>query len=201
MIFCHISCFEIRSEDSFEGTQLSLLKQLSRWPIFLHSFLKFPSVERGVQKERFGPVEIVLDSPRVFTLHVQPLSAFLRDKCLSSLLVRFSSQVVQSVHISIYSASQGVNRDVSAQGCRVGASMPDFSLMLLTLSCGHSSDQGAAGGSLVWAKLQQPLTRGAALKSCGEEQNLSQLLCRLVQTAWWVHHHFLQNRCGILRFR
>lgn len=53
----------------------------------------------------------------------------------------------------------------------VGASVPDISLMPLALSCGHSSDRGAAGGSLVGAKLQQLLTRGAALKSCSEEQN------------------------------
>lgn len=72
--------------------------------------------EERVQKERFGQVEILLNSPRVFTLHLRPLSAFLWDKCLISLLVRFSSQLVQSVPINIYSASQAVNRDVSARG-------------------------------------------------------------------------------------
>lgn len=113
MIFCHISCFEIRSEDSFEDTQLSWLKQPSRWPIF--SKISFCG-ERRVQKERFRQVKILLDSPRVFALHLQPLSAFLWDKCLTSSLERFSSQLVQSVHINIYSASQAVNRDVSAQG-------------------------------------------------------------------------------------
>lgn len=70
----------------------------------------------SVQKERFGQVKILLDSPGVLTLHCQPLSAFLWDKCLTSSLVRFSSQLVQSVHINIYSASQAVNRDVSAWG-------------------------------------------------------------------------------------
>lgn len=74
-------------------------------------------VERRVQKEGFGQVKILLDSSRVLTLHLPPLSAFLRDKCFISLLVRFPSQLVQSVHISIYSASQAVNRDVSA--CRL----------------------------------------------------------------------------------
>lgn len=113
IIFCHISCFEIRSEDSFEDTQLSLLK-VANLSIF---FSKTSFCGDGsVQKERFGQVKILLDSPGVLTLHCQRLSAFLWDKCLTSSVVRFSSQLIQSVHINIYSASQAVNRDVSAWG-------------------------------------------------------------------------------------
>lgn len=116
IIFCHILCFEIRSEDSFEDT--AFLAQAALKVANLSTFFSKISFrgERRVQKERFGQVKILLVSPRVFTLHLQPLSAFLWDKCLTSSLERFSSQLVQSVHINIYSASQAVKRNVSAQG-------------------------------------------------------------------------------------
>lgn len=83
VIFSHISCFEIRSKDSFEDT--AFLAQAAFYvanPCIFFSKIFFCG-ERRVQKERFGQVKILLDSPGVFTLHLQPLSAFLWDKCFN----------------------------------------------------------------------------------------------------------------------
>lgn len=114
-------------------------------------------VERRVQKEGFGQVKNLLDSSRIFILHLQLLSAFLWEKCLTSLLVRFSSQLVQSVHINIYQPGRQLTEPCLLGGCVVGASMPDISLVPLSLSSGHSSDWGGAGESLVWAQSKTPV--------------------------------------------
>lgn len=158
----------------------------------------------SVQKERFGQVKILLDSPGVLTLHCQRLSAFLWDKCLTSSLVRFSSQFVQSVHINICSASQAVNRDVSAWGLHGRCQRarypshatftglwPRFRLRCSWGIFGVSPEQNSSGP---WQGVQDwnPVVKN---------KTLSQLPCRLVQTVCRVHHHFLQNRCRIWRFR
>lgn len=140
--------------------QLCLLKQFFLKVAKLASlFSKMSSSgEKRGQKERSGTSKILPERLRVFPLHLWPLAAFLWDKYLTSSLVRFSSQFVQSVSINIYPSSQAVSRAVCLlQGCRVGATMPSISLMPLLLNCGHSSDWCAAGGPLVWTQSKTPV--------------------------------------------
>lgn len=147
------------------NTQLSLLGQFSRWPTLLHSFRKLPSLERADARKRSGTNQTVPESLRAFPLHLWPLAA----------LWDTFNFVTRRVFISVCSvnshqhlpSSQAVNRDVCLlQGCMVGASVPDNSLTALLLNCGHSSDWGAAGGSLVWNPNRSP---GAHEKGCSTE--------------------------------
>lgn len=110
-----LSCFMFckrnnRSEDGFEHVAFLIPAVLK--VAKLASFFSKTSFfgERRGQKERSGTSKILPESLRVFPLHLWPLAAFLWDKYLTSLLVRFSSQFIQSIHINIYPSSQAVKR-------------------------------------------------------------------------------------------